>query len=122
MEYRNVGVAIVRGGVMEEAIKEMLRKQPCELTGEAKKLFDAIMKIADERDELRRKIEVKDQYLELITDIGFDYDGCESPNHLKELIDELVGYANKAIDCRTDTVEFTGAGGTKFNILHEEIK
>lgn len=37
---------------MEEELKKMLGKRPDELEGETLKLFNAIMKIADERDEL----------------------------------------------------------------------
>ena len=40
---------------MEEDLKEMLGKRPDELEGETLKLFNAIMKIADERDELKLK-------------------------------------------------------------------
>ena len=40
---------------MEEELKEMLGKRPDELEGETLKLFNAIMKIADERDELKLK-------------------------------------------------------------------
>ena len=37
-----------------------------------------------------------DHCLNMIYAIGFDYDGCEKPESLKELIDELVAYANRA--------------------------
>lgn len=40
---------------MEEQLKEMLGKRPDELEGETLKLFEAIMKIADERDELKAR-------------------------------------------------------------------
>lgn len=40
---------------MEENLKEMLGKRPDELEEETLKLFNAIMKIADERDELESK-------------------------------------------------------------------
>lgn len=40
---------------MEEELKEMLGKRPDELEGETLRLFNAIMKIADERDELKLK-------------------------------------------------------------------
>lgn len=39
---------------------------------------------------------VKD-YLALIIDIGFDYDGFESSEDLKGIIDELVGYARDGL-------------------------
>ena len=68
-----------------------------------------------------KKIKVKDEYLNLICDIVYDYDGCNTIDSLKELIDEIVEYANKAINCRIDTVEFLGGNGKQYNILHEEI-
>ena len=37
-----------------------------------------------------------DHCLDMIYAIGYDYDGCEKPESLKELIDELVKYANRA--------------------------
>ena len=37
-----------------------------------------------------------DHYLELIWAIGYDYDGFNTVDSLKDLIDELVEYANKA--------------------------
>lgn len=37
-----------------------------------------------------------DHCLDMIYAIEFDYDGCEKPESLKELIDELVEYANTA--------------------------
>lgn len=40
-----------------------------------------------------------DEYLELIYAIGYDYDGCEKPESLKELIDELVELSTKAREC-----------------------
>lgn len=39
------------------------------------------------------------EYLFMIWAIGYDYDGCSSEQSLKELIDEIVSYANKASDC-----------------------
>lgn len=38
------------------------------------------------------------EYLELIMDISEDYDGYNTVDGLKELIDEITGYANKAYD------------------------
>ena len=39
----------------QKILEELLGSKPEELTGEAKRLFEAIMKIADERDEFERK-------------------------------------------------------------------
>ena len=40
-----------------------------------------------------------DEWLELIHDIGYDYDGCNTVEGLKMLVDEIVDYANKARKC-----------------------
>ena len=37
-----------------------------------------------------------DYYLDIIFGLGADYDGCNSVESLKYLIDELVEYANRA--------------------------
>lgn len=40
----------------QEILDELQRTEPDKLKGEAKKLFEAIMKIADERDELKEEV------------------------------------------------------------------
>lgn len=40
--------------------------------------------------------------LELICDIGYDYDGCNSVESLKELIDELVDLASHGLKFMED--------------------
>lgn len=40
-----------------------------------------------------------EEYLNLIWMVGCDYDGYNTVEDLKSLIDELVGYANKARVC-----------------------
>lgn len=38
-----------------------------------------------------------EECLQMIIDIGFDYDGFNDSKNLKSLIDELVGYAEKGM-------------------------
>lgn len=57
---------------------------------------EAANKVAQELQSLRRERDEMEKALELIQDIGFDYDGMEKPESLKRLIDELVGIAGKA--------------------------
>lgn len=38
-----------------------------------------------------------EDYLTLISDVAIDYDGYRDPKNLMELIDEMAGYARKAI-------------------------
>lgn len=52
----------------EDILKEMLGKRPDELEGETLKLFEAIMKIADERDKLKAEIEKKDKIIDLMAE------------------------------------------------------
>jgi hypothetical protein len=40
-----------------------------------------------------------DEWLELIWDIGVDYDGGNSVKHLKDLVDELVEMSKEARKC-----------------------
>ena len=40
-----------------------------------------------------------DEWLWFIWAIGIDYDGCDTKESLKELVDELVDMANKAREC-----------------------
>ena len=40
-----------------------------------------------------------DEYLWFIWAIGLDYDGCNTPESLKKLVDELVDMAQKAREC-----------------------
>lgn len=72
--------------------------------------------------DLERQIKIKDKWCQLIIDIGFDYDGYNTVEGLKSIIDELVDYAHKAINCDDKTVAYIGADDKKSNILLEEIK
>lgn len=48
--------------------------RPEKLTGEAKSLFEAIMKIADERDELKEEVKQKNKIIDLMADYISDID------------------------------------------------
>lgn len=71
---------------------------------------------------LERQIKIKDEWCQLIIDLGFGYDGCNTVESLKSLIDELVDYAHKAISCDDVSVVYVGANNKKSNILLENIK
>ena len=49
-------------------------------------------------DELKKEIAELRNRLHLIWAIGFDYDGCNKVESLKELIDELVSYTQLPSD------------------------
>ena len=71
---------------------------------------------------LDEQIKLKNAYCQLIVDLGFDYDGYNSVESLKSLIDELVNYAQKAIDNDDKTAIYVDEDGHEQNILLEDIK
>ena len=48
----------------QKVLDELQGVRPEQLNGEARRLFEAIMKIADERDELKEETEMKDKQIE----------------------------------------------------------
>ena len=71
--------------------------------------------------DLERQIKIKDKYCQLIINLGFDYDGFKTVDSLKGLIDELVSYARKAIECDDKEVIYVNGKGERDNILGEPI-
>ena len=75
------------------------------LTDEGKKFIkDGVQHLQQENKQLKEKVEYlkerkenSEKWCQLIADIGFDYDGYNDSENLKQLIDELVQYA---IYCR----------------------
>lgn len=70
--------------------------------------------------DLHREIKIKDAYLGLIADLGYDYDGYETVEGLKSLIDELVELAVKGMNNDDESVMSFG-DGKLYNILGEKI-
>ena len=52
-----------------------------------------------EIERLNNIIKTMEKYLELIVDLGYDYDGLNSEDNLKRLIDELCRYASMGRAC-----------------------
>lgn len=76
--------------------------------------------------DLERQIQIMEKYFELICDLGYDYDGCNTVEGLKSLIDELVRLASLgrvANDTEViySTLEDEEGNEEVFNILHEKI-
>ena len=73
--------------------------------------------------ELERKLKIKNEYLGLICDFGYDYDSCNTVESLKELIDELVDLAKKGLKNDDKSIMYMSADmKTNYNILHERIE
>lgn len=69
---------------------------------------------------MNKEIEIMEKYFELIIDLGFDYDGCNTVESLKKLIDELVWLAKLGRACNITEPMYVN-GDKKYNILHEEL-
>ena len=68
---------------INEVFNELKRVRPEKLTGEAKRLFEAIMKIADERDELLKERQAdKEKIKEL------EEDNYECNNIIRDYIED----------------------------------
>lgn len=72
----------------EKVLNELQGVRPEQLKGEAKRLFEAIMKIADERDELKKKAEEQDKIIDLMAE------QLTTPVHGKKWIKQY--FENKA--------------------------
>lgn len=72
---------------------------------------------------LERIESIKNNYCSLIIDIGCDYDGEDTVEGLKELIDEIVEYA-RAARANDDKQVIYGVGpdSKKLNILFEPVE
>lgn len=71
--------------------------------------------------ELERQIDIKDRYCDMIWCLGVDYDGYETPEGLKSLIDELVALAKRAVKNDDKYAMYEGCGDKYYNILNEEV-
>lgn len=79
-----------------------------------------VKKRDDNIEEKDKVIQIMEKYLELIIDLGFDYDGLNTVESLKALIDEIVKYANLGRAYNITEPIFIN-GKKKFNILGDEI-
>ena len=74
-----------------------------------------------ENKQLTRDKNIMQNYLQLIIDIGYDYDGYNDADNLKAVIDELCKYAlyGKKLD---DKSIISSSCETYYNILGEPIE
>lgn len=113
----------------KEMFEEMTKLKPSELKEETRDLFNTIMRVIDEREDLfeenkeySRNLKIKDAYLQLIIDLAWNYDGFNDINGLKGLIEELSEYAKMALKNDDKTPFYIGSNEENFNILDETIK
>ena len=79
----------------EKVLEELNSVRPEMLNGEAKRLFEAIMKIADERDEACKDIKKKDKQIEkyqnmLVTNDMLHVIECENKDKIIDLMAEFL--------------------------------
>ena len=72
--------------------------------------------------DLERQIEIKNEYLGFILALACDYDGFNTIEGLKGLIDGLSKYARCALDNNDKIPIYRDVNGNDFNILHEKIR
>ena len=84
----------------QKVLDELQEVRPEKLNNEAKRLFEAIMKIADERDKLKEELDLKNKIINLMSEqfVGltiFDIDKDE-PLILSDKEDVKQYFENKA--------------------------
>ena len=72
----------------QKVLDELQGIRPEKLNGEAKRLFEAIMNIADERDNLKEEIEQKDKIIDLMA------------NHIATNDSNLCQYLDMTTKCK----------------------
>lgn len=92
---------------------------------EEEKLKEKNKKLKEKITDLERQIKIKDNWCYMIWAVGFDYDGYNDAKNLKKIIDELVEYANRAMNCDDKHPIYSSLDSkgneTKSNILFEEV-
>lgn len=80
----------------QKALKELEEVRPEKLNDEAKRLFEAIMKIADERDLLKEKTEKQDKIIQaMANDIYIEI--VKSDGSHFATVEEVVEYFEKKV-------------------------
>ena len=85
---RNMLENIVQNMEVSKEDKEFI-----DMTHRNTELLEENQALKEKTEYLKRKIENKDSWCQLIADIGYDYDGYRQADSLMKLIDELVKYA-----------------------------
>ena len=75
-----------------------------------------------ENKRLKKTIIIMEKYLELIHDLGYDYDGLNYEHDLKGLIDDMVRFASLGRACNTTQEIYVDGKGKSLNILGEELQ
>ena len=77
--------------------------------------------LQQENKQLQKQITVMKEYLGLIIDLSFDYDGCNTVESLKSLIDDLKKYAKLGREGNLTEPIYTNDNDS-YNILNQKIR
>lgn len=105
----------------KQAIKEIKYARSFGTSGVVPR-WQAIETVLNLIEKQSREIKIKNEYLELMYFLLFDYDGYGTVEGLQGLIDDTVDYIKKATKCDDKSVIYTGVENSKFNILRERIE
>lgn len=75
---------------VQKVLEELIGLKPEQLTGEAKRLFEAIMKIADERDELLKERQADKEKIKELYEIIINNKPHIAQQKLKLYIQKLL--------------------------------
>ena len=84
-------------------------------------LLEEFENLQQQNKQLNEQVIIMEKYLELITDLALDYDGCNTIESLKRLIDELDRLACLGRVCNV-TEPIYANENKKYNILHQELE
>ena len=83
--------------------------------------FEKYTNQKEEIKKLNEQLKIMEKYLELIYDLGYDYDGLNKVESLKSLIDEMCKYASLGRAYNITEPIYVN-DGKKYNIIMEELK
>lgn len=105
----------------EETLIKQCIYDSCTDLKEINKLVSYFENLQKENEQLKQQTIIMEKYLELITDLALDYDGCNTIDGLKGLIDELDKLASLGRVCNL-TEPIYENNGVSYNILHQELE
>ena len=96
---------------INEVFNELKRVRPEKLTGEAKRLFEAIMKIADERDELLKERQADKEKIKELEEDNYECnniirDYIEDWKLKTKIIDLMAEQLKTPINSKKDVIDY----------------
>lgn len=83
--------------------------------------YEKLKEYEKENQRLNNVLKIMEKYLELIYDLGYDYDGLNTVESLKKLIDEITRLTKLGRVANITEVIYEN-NNKKYNILGKELK